>query len=448
MQADKALATALCLVALVGLTPAQIVSPPEIRDLQMRELQQKYLRELKSVAETIKAHRFPYRFYFSRTMDLNQQRQERSDQRSVRFEKFRTQTALEITGNYFASYPGERIKKEERAERTLEDVMLPMLDAAIPLFAGEEKLQAFALEVSHHVRRKVLGVDTENAENVTFILPRDAARRVMLATSPGERDAALRQGMLYVNGQALAGWSVAAAPQVTTSAAPSDGHFAGQPAGRGAASAPSSASGELARVLAAARSSGGVIGSLPVLNDAAVPAASPDPAIARTTDIKPETLRQKQSDYQDTLDKLAHELDKEAHFVSYAPPTFINFHKGIYLQLSIITTLQQRTAGSQYLAAALAFDEHVAHLIRPVLARFQQRAEFDGVDFSTIVRSGRATADAASVAVEFIFSLPMLRAYEQYDCTGQQLINQGFVLINGERVSLDLQNAEAGAPPH
>jgi len=31
-----------------------------------------------------------------------------------------------------------------------------------------------------------------------------------------------------------------------------------------------------------------------------------------------------------------------------------------------------------------------------------------------------------------------------YDSTGQQLINSGFVLINGERVSLDLQNAEAG----
>jgi hypothetical protein len=36
-----------------------------------------------------------------------------------------------------------------------------------------------------------------------------------------------------------------------------------------------------------------------------------------------------------------------------------------------------------------------------------------------------------------------LRRYEQYDITGQQLINSGFVLINGERVSLDLQSAES-----
>jgi hypothetical protein len=36
-----------------------------------------------------------------------------------------------------------------------------------------------------------------------------------------------------------------------------------------------------------------------------------------------------------------------------------------------------------------------------------------------------------------------LHCYERYDCTGQQLIEAGSVLINGERVGLDLQIAEA-----
>jgi hypothetical protein len=48
------------------------------------------------------------------------------------------------------------------------------------------------------------------------------------------------------------------------------------------------------------------------------------------------------------------------------------------------------------------------------------------------------------MAVEFIFPLNLLRSYEHFDCTGQQLIDAGFVLINGERVSLNLQVAEAG----
>src|SRR5580765_1759612 len=36
-----------------------------------------------------------------------------------------------------------------------------------------------------------------------------------------------------------------------------------------------------------------------------------------------------------------------------------------------------------------------------------------------------------------------LQRYENYDITGQQLINARFVVINGARVGLDLQSAEA-----
>ena len=140
------------------------------------------------------------------------------------------------------------------------------------------------------------------------------------------------------------------------------------------------------------------------------------------------------------MDRLVRELDKDAHFVSYAPPTFIEFHTGAYLELSITTTLRETEPGSQYRVAALAFDEHVAHLIRPVLASLKTRPDFDGIDFSTSVRLAGTGTSAA--AVEFIFPTAALLCYERYDCTGQQLINQGFVLINGERVSLDLQSAE------
>jgi hypothetical protein len=95
----------------------------------------------------------------------------------------------------------------------------------------------------------------------------------------------------------------------------------------------------------------------------------------------------------------------------------------------------------------MAFDDHIARLIRPLMAYFKDDPKFDGIDFSTSIRLEGAPAGAgAAVAVEYIFGMPSLRCYEQYDCTGQQLINSGFVLINGERVGLDLQNAEAPAP--
>jgi hypothetical protein len=60
---------------------------------------------------------------------------------------------------------------------------------------------------------------------------------------------------------------------------------------------------------------------------------------------------------------------------------------------------------------------------------------------STTVTAGGAGAGNWE-AVEFFFPLSLLRCYQNYDCTGQQLIDGGTVLVNGERVSLDLQAAE------
>jgi len=65
--------------------------------------------------------------------------------------------------------------------------------------------------------------------------------------------------------------------------------------------------------------------------------------------------------------------------------------------------------------AALAFDQHVAHLIRPTLAGLKTRPVFDGIDFSTSVRiPGKETSVAA---VEFIFPTAALLCYERYECT-------------------------------
>ena len=152
-----------------------------------------------------------------------------------------------------------------------------------------------------------------------------------------------------------------------------------------------------------------------------------------------------QSAIKPILDGMVKELDPQAHFVSYASPSFIAFRNGVYLELSINTALAEPATASRYRVAALAFDDHVAHLIRPVLGYFKDDSQFDGLGFSStlhlVAKSGTGTN---SQAVEFFFPFAALRCYERYDCTGQQLIDAGTVLINGERVSLDLQTAEGG----
>jgi len=386
-----------------GLLCAQVVSPPEIRDPELRELQQKHFAELKAVAVAITSHQFPYRFYFSRTLDLNEDQQKTRDQRSIQFAKYGHQTVVEILGNYYAAYSDELMKKEERARRTFEDVMLPILRAEVPQLSDEPAIQGFALEISHHVRKKVLGVSGEHPENVVLVIPKAAALRLVAAPDEATQAVALEEGSLFINGEAATIWGrmtadLPAAPVTAPSPAP----------------------------------------PVPATVVVAKPAPPPPPAPAAAAvapEPTPDALHALQTSYRETLDKMVRELDPTAHFVSYAPPVFVNFHKGIYLQLSITTTLQSPETASRYRAAALAFDEHIAHLIRPVLACFKDAPTFAGIDFSTTVKP-------AGQAVEYIFDLTNLRCYEQFDCTGQQIVNSGFVLINGERVTLDLEGAE------
>jgi len=151
---------------------AQVMAPEEIRDPQLRALQQKYRNDLKLIPHAIAARNLPYHFYFSRQMDLEETVQKRSDQRSIQFDRYQGRLVLKITGNYFASYSDELITPEDRARMTYETVMLPLLEAAVHALEKADVPQAFAFEISHHVRKKVLGVSSEGAENVVLVLPK------------------------------------------------------------------------------------------------------------------------------------------------------------------------------------------------------------------------------------------------------------------------------------
>src|SRR5215469_14282181 len=168
---------------------AQVLAPEEIRDQQIAALQQKYRAELKLIPGAA-GLKLPYHFYFSRKLDLEEKDQQRNDQRSIQFDRYRGKIVLKITGNYFVSYSAELLKPEERGRQTYQDVMLPLLRAAVHVMEDADEPQACAFEVSHHVRRKVLGVSSEAAENVVLVLPKVSARRLAASADPQVQQAA------------------------------------------------------------------------------------------------------------------------------------------------------------------------------------------------------------------------------------------------------------------
>jgi hypothetical protein len=415
---------------------AQVVAPVEIKDAEMRALQLANMDDLKAAGAEISNTSFEYPFYLSRKLDLDQQRQKSADQRSLRFERYEGRVVLAITGNYYAAYSSEHMSKEQRTKATVQNVALPILKAVVPRFQSNHDVQGYALEISHHILGKVMGVSMERPENVLIVFPQSVAMRVLNAKDDEAEQAALAQGQFFINAEPVAPWHSNQLPQIASLSVPPDAPL---PAERG-----SSSSADL-RVTESGPNSYFWIPSsprrlTPKAKEEVTPTQPP-------RDTSPEAIAKVDAGNKDVVAKLMKELDPQAHFVSYAEASFIVFRDALYLQLSLNTDLTDSAGGSRYRLAANAFDDHISHLVRPALGYFKDdvkpEIKFDGISFSTTVHiAEKKGSPAISEAVEFYFPFAALRCYQKYDCTGQQLLDSGTVLINGERVGLDLQVAE------
>jgi hypothetical protein len=415
------------LVANVSL--AQVVSPVEIKDPALRALQQQYMDDLSQAGAEILSTHFDYPFYLSRKLDLDEARQQVADQASIRFDTYSGKTVIAITGNYYAAYSAQKISPEQRARSTFLNVVMPVLKATVPRFQNNQHVQGYAVEISHHIMGKVMGVSMEHPENLMVFLPRSGALKLLAAKDETAQQAALMQGQVFLNEQPISIWlnDTVPPPAVADQGEDISANPQSSPAQTGAEVVSGSGSGSQP--------------SAPVPPSPVKPKEPPPPP----RDTSAQALAAVQLSDQPIVDQIVKELESQAHFVSYAPPKFVAFRQGIYLELSVNSTLQASAAGSRYKLAATAFDDHIAHLVRPLLAYFKDAQDFDGIGFSTNIHLAGKSAPVVSEAVEFFFPLSSLRCYEKYDCTGQQLLDAGTVLINGERVALDLQIAEGSS---
>ena len=415
------LVRSVALLMILSLAPlpllSQAVTPVELPDPAAQRLQQRHIQTLMTIGREIEAHKFPYPFYFSRVLDIDIDKMQAADQRSIRFDFYKGQTVLEITGNYYASYSAELMDAEARLKETFKQVVMPLLQAEVPHFPDDSEFSAFAIEVAHHVRQKLMGVSSERPENVTFIIPVLAAQKLVDAKTDDQKQAAVLEAKVFLNSVPYALWLQEGAPPEEWKE-----RYTPLPASK------------KQPVETASSASNPATFSSPAVS-AGLTKTSPAPLHIFT----PESLSKLQRQNDDAITRMTKDLDKEAHFIPYAAPIFIGFRQGAYLQLSIKTRLDATVRTSRYKQAALAFDEHVSHLVRPVLNYFPSDTDFDGIDFSSMIQ----VADGSSpLAVEFFLPFRAMRCFASYDCTGQQLLDSGTVVINGERSALDLQIAE------
>jgi hypothetical protein len=428
-MANKTFARMLIVTLSLGLScGAQVLAISKIKDPQAQILQQQYISQLRALSSEAAAIHFPYAFYFSETLDIDEAQQKQLPLESIRFDRFRGQTVLEITGNYYVSYSGIKLSANLRARKTFQDVILPLLKVAVAHVDRTAPVDAYAFEIAHHVRREVLRVNTEGPENLLLLVPRGVAELLVEAKDAEGQQGPLLESEIFLNGEPFTLW-------LTGDEAPADvnDHYLARHKTIEASTSLSAAEPE-------STTEAGTLVSPKLLPESELLNKIRERA-RMAPDLSPARMERLQTAYESDVQKLSADLKEQAHFVSYAPPAFIGFRDGAYLQLNMNTDLEPSGDSSQYRTAALAFDRHISRMLRPVSRYFHGNPKFEGINFSTTVHQA---AQAGAESVEFVVPFSALVCYEKYDCTGQELINRSVVLINGERVALDLQRAESG----
>ena len=198
--AGGALALGLCLLGSARMACAQ-VSPAEVVNPQLRQLETKYLEELKALNESISAISFPYPFVLSRYVGVDPGRQSGQDARGIEFVRFRGRIVLKVTGNYNAALSAEEFTRNQRAARVFNDVFVPVLRLIGQEIPQDVACEGIGVEVAYHVRSKQKGYEYEGKEILVAVFDRAEAFRIAMAPDDAARQDVLNRSMVFLDGQ-------------------------------------------------------------------------------------------------------------------------------------------------------------------------------------------------------------------------------------------------------
>ncbi len=310
MRAHRIAFLAMMLVG-ARLVVAQVVASVEIGDPTLRALQEQSFNNLKTVGQNISSYQFAFPFYLSRKLDIDEKLQKRTDQHSIRFEHYNGATAIAISGNYYGAYASDKFNEEQRARQTFLNVVVPILKAVVPTFQGNSAVQGYAVEVSHHVITKTMGMPVERPENLMVYFPQAAAAKLVNAQNNLAQQGALLDADVLLNAKQLDIW-------LTDEERPSTKEPAPTTPGVAKTTTPPTTTLLADESAATPAHAGSNATSQRDPKPASAPAppapAAPPPPPLR--DSSPQALATLQSSIQGTSNHMLKDLEPEAHFVT------------------------------------------------------------------------------------------------------------------------------------
>ena len=177
------------------------VSPNEILDPDLKALERQYFPQLKSLNQSIARMHFPFPFYLSRYVGIEPSKQAETDSRGLEFVKFRDRVVLKITGNYGAAYNATQFTRNERAARTFQDVLLPILRTVTQGIPPDVACDSVGFEVAYHTRAGEKSFDYEGKELLVIVMDRQDAFVLAQTTNDTARQDTLNRSMIFLGGQ-------------------------------------------------------------------------------------------------------------------------------------------------------------------------------------------------------------------------------------------------------
>ena len=428
---------ALVLVA-VSSALAQ-VSPSEIANPKLKAAEEKYLPQIRSLQHAINETQFPLPFVLTRYVGLDPSRQTSLDVRGIEFVYFQNRVLLKTSGFYTAAFNSEQLSTNERAGRTFQEVVIPILRLIAREIPPDVNCDGIAFEIAYHARAARNNSDFEGREILAVVL--DRADAFAFPSQPGneQQQAILNRSGIYLDAQPFA-LALGQKDALSLEALGDRGSGQDRPVPTSPAAVSSKRiSTESPRISSAALSTPLHVtsGEIAAPNVVGPSATRPEPKAAAS----PADAERLQAQFQTQLDTFLKEDGAKFHLVDYAPPSFAVDHKQMVLQLTLRNSLAfEKTTSSIYKRAAQSFDLFLAPQLKALVPKLPEDQQVDALDFSVLNHLGNEKD--GSEAVEFVCPLNAIRSFVEDEITSQDLINQSIVLVNGVRIHLELELVE------
>lgn len=397
------------------------VSPDEITNPRVKATEVKYISQLTSLHQSIETTRFPYPFKLARYLNAKPGQKGALDSAGIEFVDFQGQMVLKLSGIYSARFDASQLSRNQRASQVFQEAVSTIVRLITRQIPQASDYDSIGFEIIYELHDSSKGYEREGKEALTVVFSREDAFAYAERVTIAERQSILNHSDIFVNGEAF-GLALGQRDPLIVEALDRP---ALRPAEGATVSAPSSTS--------QVDSSSGVSLSSAVSLTNAVSVTQSAPTFADAMRL--------QRAFQSQLDAIAAEDGAKLHLAEIAPPAFEVAGDQTLLHFTLKSTLGfDRSATSIYKRAAMSFDLFLAPELRSITRRIPVDQGFDALDFSVLGRS--ATEQVSGETIDYICPLDSLRSFVANKITTQDLINRSVVLVNGVRITLNLQLVE------